>query len=123
MRFSISLFARVYGAFRPVYLFFVLAGLLLGLRTPLTQAAEETYLDVLLQSAREKHLADERYWDVLLHYKKNGSGRKSLVDDPRYFLAPDGKVNPGAELEATIRSFFQEEIKDKEHPRCRFIAR
>ncbi len=114
----------VYRAFRPVYLFFALLGATL-LLFPFSSvhAGDTPYLDDLLKSAREKHLSDDRYWDVLLHYKKHGSGRKSLVDDPRFFLAPDGNVNPAAELEATLRSFFREEKKDEEHPRCRFIAR
>ena len=60
---------------------------------------------------------------MLLHYKRSGSGKKSLVDDPRFFLAPDGKTNPSAELEATIRGFFREVEAGDDHPRCRFVAR
>ena len=69
------------------------------------------------------NLHRDRYWDVLLHYKRAGSGKKSLVDDPRFFLAPDGKTNPAAELEATIRGFFREDEAGDDHPRCRFAAR
>lgn len=124
MRFRVSLFATVYGACRPVYLFFVVLWIFtLLVPVPASPAADESYLHALLQSATDKHLSEDRYWDVLLHYKQHGSGRKSLVDDPRFFLAPDGKLNPGAELEATLKNFFQEEKKDEEHPRCRFIAR
>jgi hypothetical protein len=61
---------------------------------------------------------------VLLHYKPAGSVVRSLVDDPRFFNAPDGRQNPQAELDATLASFFQAEVKaDEEHPRCKFIAR
>jgi hypothetical protein len=123
MSFRTFLFATVYGTFRPVYLFFVFAVLFLTLQTPLSYAGDETYLNTLVRSAREQRLSDDRYWDVLLHYKHDASGRTSLIDDPRFFFAPDGKTDPAAELEATLRSFFQAEQKDKEHPRCKFIAR
>ncbi len=88
-----------------------------------SSAADDGYLDALLRTAKEKRLSEDRYWDILVHYKRSGSGKKSLIDDPRFFLATDGKGNPAAELEATLRSFFQEERKDEEHPRCRFVAR
>lgn len=123
MSFRTFLFTTVYGTLRPVYLFFVLAALSLGLPATRSYAGDEAYLDNLVRSAREQRLSDDRYWDVLLHYRQHGPGRKGLIDDPRFFLAPDGKVDPPAELEATLRSFFQEEKKDEEHPRCRFIAR
>ena len=118
------LFATVYGALRPVYLFFA-ACVLYFLLVPasVSLAVDQAYLDVLLTSARERRLSEDRYWDVLLHYRQHGPGRKSLIDDPRFFLAPDGQVNPSAELEATLRGFFEDQKKDEQHPRCRFIAR
>ena len=118
---KVFLSGNVYGAPRPVYVFFVLfAGLFL---LPLSAKAERTYLDSLLLSAHEKRLSEQRYWDVLVHYKPHGSGRKSLVDDPRFFLAPDGKENPAGELDATLEAFFRAEQPEEEHPRCRFVAR
>jgi hypothetical protein len=68
-------------------------------------------------------LSKDPYWHTLLHYKNTLSGFHSLVDDPRFFLAPSGKYNPQAELEATLRSLFSQEEHDKRHPVCRFIAR
>ena len=88
-----------------------------------TQADESTYLDVLLESAREKELHKARYWHTLLHYKKGFFGTRSLIDDPKFFLSEDGKYNPEAELEATIRAFFQKSNDESKHPVCRFIAR
>jgi hypothetical protein len=86
--------------------------------------AEEDYLNDLQRLAREKGLARERTWEVLLHYKSHGSGVRSLVDDPRFFNASNGRRNPEAELDATLASFFQTEVKEEEeHPRCKFIAR
>jgi len=82
------------------------------------------YAEELIRSAREKKLYEERYWQVLLHYRKNLSGWESLIDDPRFFLSQDGKSNPQSELEATIRAFFRENTgNEEEHPICRFIAR
>ena len=101
----------------------ILASLLPGAGT-LAAPAREGYLGELQQRSREKGLARDRTWEVLLHYKPDGSGVKSLVDDPRFFTAPDGRRDPEAELDATLASFFQAEVReDEEHPQCRFIAR
>jgi hypothetical protein len=87
-------------------------------------AASEGYMQELQQQARGKGLARARTWEVLLHYKPKGDGVRSLVDDPRFFNAPNGRTDPQAELDATIAAFFQTEVKpDEEHPRCKFIAR
>jgi len=86
--------------------------------------APDGYLGELQQLAQEKGLARARTWEVLLHYKPAGSGIKSLVDDPRFFNAPNGSRDPEAELFATVESFFRTDVKeDEEHPQCRFIAR
>jgi uncharacterized protein DUF4105 len=87
------------------------------------ESSGNAYLSELLKKAEQKQLYRERYWDVLLHYKKTFSGIKSLIDDPRFFLSPDGKKDPKAELAATISGFFEEETEGAEHPQCRFIAR
>ena len=90
---------------------------------PHVEASGNAYLNELLKKAGQKQLYLERYWDVLVHYKETFSGMKSLIDDPRFFLSPDGKKNPKAELDATISGFFEEETPGVEHPQCRFIAR
>ena len=87
------------------------------------QAEEPAYLTVLLESARQKELHKDRYWHTLLHYKKGFFGMRSLSDDPKFFLSKEGKYNPEAELEATIRAFFQKVGDETKHPVCRFIAR
>ncbi len=52
---------------------------------------------------------------------------RSVVDDPLFFNAPDGKSDPQAELNATIRAFFDEKsygLEGREqHPQCMFVAR
>ncbi|MDH4163164.1 MAG: DUF4105 domain-containing protein [Nitrospirota bacterium] len=111
--------ARVYRALCSVYLFFALCLTL----SPATAAAEADYPSTLVEAGRALRLADERYWNILLHYKKSGSGRESLVDDPVFFLSPAGKTDPEAELEATISGLFQGPELGDDHPRCRFPAR
>lgn len=86
-------------------------------------SGEYSPLDNLLQKAEEKKLYNDRYWQVLVHYKPTRAGFESLIDDPHFFLSPYGKTDPKAELEATLKALFQSDKKDDEHPRCRFIAR
>ncbi len=81
------------------------------------------YLEEVLADAREKRLHEERYWQVLVHYRKGVFGVKSIVDDPRFFLAEKGRTDPEAELEATIRAFFEPADSGKESAVCRFVAR
>jgi len=68
-------------------------------------------------------LYDEYYWNVLLHYKPLSGERKSLIDDPTFFLSPVGKRNPKAELIATLQAFFTPQSCSQKHPQCRFPAR
>lgn len=86
--------------------------------------AQETYtLDEVLEKAMQLRLYEDHYWHVLVHYKKGVFGLESTVDDPRFFLAPDGKTNPRSELEYTIRAFFSTGSDDNDSPACRFVAR
>jgi len=48
---------------------------------------------------------------------------RSLIDDPKFFLSPKGKYDAEAELEATIRAFFESKDDETEHAVCKFIAR
>ena len=52
-------------------------------------------------------------------------GVHGLVDSRDFYNAPDGKVDPRAELEGTLRAFFSEaaETDEAQHPQCRFPAR
>jgi len=108
---------------RPAFPFrFILLLFLLLPGFPL-QANEPSYLLSLLVTARQMELSKDPYWHTLLHYKKTILGFHSLVDDPRFFLAPTGKYDPQAELEATLRSLFSREEDEKRQSVCRFIAR
>ena len=70
-----------------------------------------------------RKLYEDRYWQILLHYKKSFFGMKSFVDDPAFFLAKTGKTDPKAEMEATIRALFAPDQTNKYHAVCRFLGR
>lgn len=87
-------------------------------------AAETTpYRDELKESAAKLRLPDDRYWHVLLHYKRGLFGTESLVDDPKFFLSPDGRNDPSSELGAAIDGLFADGEEEQAIPRCRFPAR
>lgn len=118
-----ELFIKGYGCLRASISFFIFLIVVSCIPATSAWAAEGPYLDLLLKKAEEKQLYRDRYWEVLLHYKKTLTGVKSLIDDPKFFLSPDGEKNPGNELAATLTGFFQEDKTDDSHPRCRFVAR
>lgn len=84
---------------------------------------DAVYLNHLVGEARRLKLSDQRYWDLLLHYRSVNDGRVSMVDDPRFFLSEKGKTDPEAEMEATLTGFFAEPVEGNEPVRCRFVAR
>ncbi len=90
--------------------------------SPCAEPAES--LAAALGRAGELRLADDPYWHTLLHYKPSlFGGVESLVDDPQFFFAPDGKTNPAAELRATIEAFFSPVQEGKRHPTVKFPGR
>ncbi len=72
-----------------------------------------------VNQAQTLKLYDDRFWVLLLH--RNGD--KSEIDDPTFFLAPDGKTNPKHELVATIEALYNETSFDDNATACRFPAR
>ncbi len=80
--------------------------------------------DLFIQQADRLALHEDPYWLVLLHVRPGLFGDRSLIDDPKFFLAPNGATNPRAELHATLRAILQPvgEV-EKEHAGCRFPAR
>lgn len=89
-------------------------------------AADQAYLQELVQRAHEHRLADRPEWHALLHYEPRLllPGVNSLVDAPNFFNAPSGKTDPHAELEATLARFFSvANGKEDRHPQCAFVAR
>ncbi|SFL82219.1 Lnb N-terminal periplasmic domain-containing protein [Marinobacter zhejiangensis] len=69
-------------------------------------------------------IALERDWLNLGHYHADtlGSGFTSQADDNEFFLSPDGKHSPYAELVATLDAIQQPGTGDS-HASCRFPAR
>ncbi len=85
-------------------------------------AEDASIADYLIEEAETLDLASHPTWRKLLHF--SGTRNHSEIKSDSFFLSPDGKRDPKAELEATIRAYFQEEGENKdEHPRCRFPAR
>jgi hypothetical protein len=85
---------------------------------------DNVYVDKLVREASRIKLDEERGWTTLLHYGKTFSGNyKSKIDDEKFFLSQDGRINPKAELEATLRSFFQTNSDNEQNNICKFPAR
>ena len=90
------------------------------------QDSGNTYLEQLLQRAKAMALHEQRYWHLLLHYRSSlGGGVESEADEPGFFLAPDGKTDPEAELQATLTRFFSTDLvgRSPQPAHCAFIAR
>jgi len=87
-------------------------------------AEDAAYRDQLVKEAQAKRLWEQRPWQILLHYKKTMTGGTvSRISDPNFFLSPAGRIDPEAELSATISAFFGPQAADGEHAICRFPAR
>jgi hypothetical protein len=95
------------------------------------------YLNTLAQTAVENKLHQNLQWLALLQHKTGWLGTlaetacnakqsstitKSLIDDPQFFLAEDGKYSAQAELLATIFALNTTDVSDT-NPQCRFPAR
>src|SRR3569833_3326881 len=90
--------------------------------------SDPSYLQHLVTAARAAELADSRQWRALVHYRDNLllPGVTSQADDPEFYLAANGKIDPAAELDATLAAFFAPpfiETDQLQHPQCRFVAR
>ena len=83
----------------------------------------------LWDQARERKLFHHPYWLKLLHFYSFGEsvGQWSFISDvvsDDFFLSPDGKTDPAAELKATLKALFLPFSNDpNQHARCKFIAR
>lgn len=108
---------KVYGAFCSVYLF-------LSFCSPSTSSALTINpVEELKKRSVDGILHRERPFEVLLHYRRHGERRESLVDDPAFFLSPTGKHDPQSELAALIDALFADPSLGDSHPICRFPAR
>lgn len=90
------------------------------------ESPASSYVEELQHRAHTLKLAETREWQLLLHYRADlFGGYTSEQDDPGFFLSPEGKTNPAAELDATLKQFFSEEFvgRSKQPAQCAFIAR
>ncbi|MFO0775400.1 MAG: DUF4105 domain-containing protein [Nitrospiraceae bacterium] len=88
--------------------------------------AQNNYLLELQSRAAELRLAEAREWQVLLRYRPQWMGGvASQQDDPRFFLAPAGKTDAVAELEATLTAFFSDRLvgRSQQPAQCAFVGR
>ena len=91
-----------------------------------SEPSENVYLAELINRGLQAKLAGEREWHLLLHYRKDlFGGDTSEQDDPGFFMSPNGKTDPQAELDATLKQFFSNELvgRSKQPAQCAFIAR
>ncbi len=102
--------------------FFILIILLIQ---PSISLANNSYLAKLQQQAKRLKLAEKRAWQILLHYQTTLISQQlhSLIINENFFFHPLGKVDPDAELLATLAQFFLTEAKDEDSAQCRFPAR
>ncbi len=92
--------------------FWVLA----GLASSGLQAAIPTSLQ---QQIEQQQLHRHNHWLKLLHFRDG----ESEIDDPRFFLASDGKTDPYHELLATIEQLIADRSDTDQSLYCRFISR
>ena len=87
--------------------------------------ANNSYLIKLQQQAKSLKLAEKRAWQVLLHYQTTLTSQQpaSLITNESLFFHSQGKVDPHAELSATLVRFFLSAGEDKDSAQCRFPAR
>lgn len=84
-----------------------------------------SYVLELRLKADSLHLAETRFWHLLLHYEPTWFGIESQADGEGFFLAANGKHDPRAELNATLSGFFSPKILEpgKMTAQCTFPAR
>jgi hypothetical protein len=119
----------------------ILAGVTV-LSLPRSAAAESPSdpAEALVQAAHVRKLASEKTWLRLGHWRRGWTGGfTSEADGDAFFLAKEGKTDPAAELDATLRGFFTSDAPKAsgppsrapeasgpsvdDHPLCRFPAR
>ena len=108
----------------------VLLATVLGLFVGMSHAQELTAqqqenINAMLRLAQQAQLGHSAEWHKINQYHPSWGGMKSRVDDASYFLADNGKRDPHAELEATIRAAYDEGMAEQSRqPKlCRWVAR
>lgn len=88
-------------------------------------AQQQANIDSMLRLAQQAQLSQRTEWHKINQYHPTLGGVKSRVDDTSYFLAANGKRDPQAELEATIRAAYDEGMAEQSRQPylCRWVAR
>lgn len=91
---------------------------------------EPSRVSQLINQAKIQNLSQSKAWLNLGHYQKNIWGNYvSEADGLTFFASPEGRNNPEAEMEATLRGFFSATKRDlgKDQPlqsmKCQYPAR
>jgi hypothetical protein len=95
-------------------------------KTATPAAARKAHVEDAVARARSLRLHEDRTWLRLLHYRKTLlGGYDSEADGEPFFTAEDGDSDPAAELEGTLRAFYDPTPPSGklQHPYCRFPAR
>jgi len=88
------------------------------------QTNNADYVGSLIEAADRLALDRHPYWRLLLHCQRDLFGVESRVDDPSFFVDPDGKRDPRAELHTILRSLAERTDTDaQDHPAQKFPAR
>lgn len=90
--------------------------------------ASKVNADAPLVAAQAANLHEHNVWLRLVHYEAAenfANGYRSAVVSDSFFLADNGRVDPGAELLATLRAMLAPVTEDSpdQHAQCRFPAR
>jgi len=64
-------------------------------------------------------LSQKKQWYRLLHFKDG----ESEIDDKRFFFAKNGKIDPKAELQATINQLISDKSDDENSTICHYPSR
>lgn len=98
---------------------------LLMTSAPVLASGDPSYLLELQHRAEQMGLSERVHWRRLLHYQSNRylPGVTSTVDSENFFLSDSGPIDPEAELQATLASFFDDALREDEPSQCRVKAR
>lgn len=107
---------------QPALKIFILLAILFG-----TTSASSASMEQNQSAALAQNLHNHQDWHRLLQYwpRTLRTPKSEIRSIENSFLADDGRTNPKAELQATIKALYQIPPIGQEdiHPRCRFIAR
>jgi len=94
----------------------------LALQVNAKETAPELSASETIDRVKATALAETRAWRILLHFPDGAS--ESVIDDPTFFLSPDGKYSPQTELEVTLNAMLAPiGPQEDDHALCRYPAR